>query len=348
MADSSRLREAVERAVLAALDEHVPALRDGIIADVLRSLGDFSAEVPSTSAALNTAVAVLQERKTQAEILSTLLDGAARFSGRVALFVLRAASAQGWQARGLAQDDAIKTFKVDASTGLAAKAIECRAPVVGSMAEFDVGLATSLGAPRQRDALVLPLIVRNKVAALVYADSGIDPRASLDAPALEVLVRAAAWWIELSAIKKASGTNGEAVPAMKAAAAAAVPALVPMAAQPEPPPAPATAFAAALPDPAPVPAATVAPEEDETHRRAKRFARLLVEEIKLYNEAKVAQGRQNKNLYELLRDDIEKSRASYEKRYGHMLGSSTDYFAQELVRILADGNESLLGSNIPR
>jgi hypothetical protein len=88
---------------------------------------------------------------------------------------------------------------------------------------------------------------------------------------------------------------------------------------------------------------SLSPEEAELHKKARRFAKLLVDEIKLYNQAKVAEGRQNRDIYPRLKDDIEKSRATYEKRYGATAAASGNYFAQELVRILANDDPSLLG-----
>ena len=88
--------------------------------------------------------------------------------------------------------------------------------------------------------------------------------------------------------------------------------------------------------------------DDEVHKKAKRFAKLLVDEIKLYNQAKVSEGRQHRDLYDRLHDDIEKSRASYDKRYGSTPAKDGDYFNQELIRILADNDPSLLGGNFPR
>jgi len=81
---------------------------------------------------------------------------------------------------------------------------------------------------------------------------------------------------------------------------------------------------------------------DEARDKARRFAKLLVEEIKLYNQTKVAEGRTHHDLYIRLREDIEKSRAAYQKRYGETV-RDVDYFSQELVRILADNNRSMLG-----
>jgi len=73
-----------------------------------------------------------------------------------------------------------------------------------------------------------------------------------------------------------------------------------------------------------------------------------MDEIKLYNQAKVAEGRKNRDLYDRLKEDIEKSRATYQKRYGSTSASSADYFNQELIRSLAEDDVSLLGSNFRR
>jgi hypothetical protein len=94
--------------------------------------------------------------------------------------------------------------------------------------------------------------------------------------------------------------------------------------------------------------ATVVVEEDEVHKKARRFARLLVDEIKLYNQAKVAEGKQSRDLYDRLKEDIEKSRAAYEKKFGASPAASANYFTQELIRVLADNDVSLMGGTFPR
>jgi hypothetical protein len=68
----------------------------------------------------------------------------------------------------------------------------------------------------------------------------------------------------------------------------------------------------------------------------------------LYNQAKVAQGKKNQDLYTRLREDIEKSRATYDKRYGESAVASANYFNQELIRILADNDVSLMGDGFSR
>jgi len=84
-------------------------------------------------------------------------------------------------------------------------------------------------------------------------------------------------------------------------------------------------------------------EEGKKHDEAKRFARLLVSEIKLYNESKVDQGRKNRDLYERLKEDIDRSRQMYEERISEDVRKGSNYFYDELVRILADNNAEVLG-----
>jgi hypothetical protein len=108
------------------------------------------------------------------------------------------------------------------------------------------------------------------------------------------------------------------------------------------------ASAAAAPAPAADPFASLSPEDADVHRKAQRFARLLVDEIKLYNQAKVAEGRKNKDLYDRLKEDIEKSRGTFQKRYGNSAAAGADYFSQEIVRSLAEDDASIMGANFRR
>jgi len=88
-------------------------------------------------------------------------------------------------------------------------------------------------------------------------------------------------------------------------------------------------------------------EERRLHNDARRFARLLVSEIKLYNEQKVAEGRSEGDLYQRLREYIDRSRDMYDKRVKPEVAQRYDYFHNELVNTLAEGDEAKLGSAYP-
>ena len=91
----------------------------------------------------------------------------------------------------------------------------------------------------------------------------------------------------------------------------------------------------------------VAEEDKRFHNEARRFARLLVSEIKLYNEQKVREGRDNSDLYDRLREDIDRSRQMYDKRVRPEVSSRYDYFHHELVNMLAEGDDARLGAGYP-
>ncbi|MBC8029228.1 MAG: hypothetical protein H7Z16_03880 [Pyrinomonadaceae bacterium] len=88
-------------------------------------------------------------------------------------------------------------------------------------------------------------------------------------------------------------------------------------------------------------------EERRLHSDARRFARLLVSEVKLYNEQKVTEGRSRMDLYQRLREDIDRSRQMYDKRVKPEVAQRYDYFHHELVNTLAEGDAAKLGSEYP-
>jgi hypothetical protein len=85
------------------------------------------------------------------------------------------------------------------------------------------------------------------------------------------------------------------------------------------------------------------PDGDERREEARRFAKLLVSEIKLYNEKAVQEGRTRNDLYSRLKEDIDRSRQMYDERIPADVRSSSNFFYEELVRILADGRAEALG-----
>jgi len=86
----------------------------------------------------------------------------------------------------------------------------------------------------------------------------------------------------------------------------------------------------------------------EGHRKdGSRFARLLVSEIRLHNIELVRQGRVRGNIYRRLHEEIERGREIYERRVHPDVRAKKDYFDAEVIRILAGGEQSLLGEEYP-
>lgn len=77
---------------------------------------------------------------------------------------------------------------------------------------------------------------------------------------------------------------------------------------------------------------------------ARRLARLLVTEIKLYNEDQVEAGRRHNDLYQRLKEDIERSRQIFEDRIDDEVRTTHDFFGEAMIKILAGGNAASLGT----
>jgi|SRR5262245_26064364 len=75
---------------------------------------------------------------------------------------------------------------------------------------------------------------------------------------------------------------------------------------------------------------------------ARRYARLLVSEIKLYHEPEVVAGRRERDLATRLGGEIARARVLYEQRVQPAIRARTDYFQDELIRTLANGDPTLL------
>ena len=359
MAEETGIQKIVATVVAQVLDSYVPKIREDIVQRVLQEL---PAQLPGAAPAVSTAdtagllkgVANIQAGATQKEILRALLDNTEAYAGRAALFVVKASSATGWQGRGFANSDEVKDYALDATGGVAFEALHSRTAARGRSEEMDPQFLSRFGVPDDDRVLLLPLLLKDKVAALVYCDPG--PHGLLDSPSLEILVRATSAWLEVASLRKQSPKESPVESADAGSAPVPVQTVssfsdpfashspkhaAPPVAEPVVAQSAMAASAAAAASPAP----QLSPEDAETHRKAQRFARLLMDEIKLYNQAKVAEGRKNRDLYDRLKDDIEKSRATYQKRYGNTVASNTDYFSHEVVRSLAEDDVSLMGAN---
>ena len=371
MAERTWIEQIVEKVVSQVLESHVPKLRDELVGRVLQEIPPQLEAAPGESGAadLLKAISTIRAGTTQREILRALLDNTVRYTGRAALFVIKAGAATGLQGRGFGKnDEAIKDFALDVTTGVAARAMESRMAFKGGAGEVDSRFASQFGAPGDDQVLVIPLLLKDKVAALVYADAGAEAGGKMDSEALELLVTSTSFWLEVVSLRKQALKEGvaeteklEAAPVVQTVTSYSDPfaAHAPLHTAP-PPTAPAESPAAEGESAEPAPTAEVAEaaasdpvsqmsaEEAEVHRKAQRFARLLVDEIKLYNQAKVSEGRKNKDLYDRLKEDIEKSRATYQKRYGNTAAASADYFSHELVRSLAEDDSSLMGADFRR
>ncbi|MEA2206409.1 MAG: hypothetical protein QOE77_3185 [Blastocatellia bacterium] len=378
------------------------------------------AKASSDLAIIKAAVEEIHEQHSQAEILNTLVNRSSSFAPRVAFFIVRNDNAIGWRARGLegsVGDEAVREISLALSAetvlGDVAHSRTSWSGTPGSKSENHLLLNRLGGDPPER-IVAVPLVVREKTVAILYADSAALDSDALNLEALETLVRVASMAVELLSTARAPAKATGAAPAEVRQEAPAEEEREPTSEsapqeyaphvereaepeiEPEPEPvatpvaeqAAAPEFERVTDEPAPAaetvaeapaePQAAMPPSsaasspyaaplgtarrwggsdadlpievnEDERrlHNDARRFARLLVSEIKLYNEQKVKEGRSDGNIYDRLREDIDRSRQMYDKRVAPPVAARYDYFHQELVNTLAEGDSGKLGSSYP-
>ena len=69
--------------------------------------------------------------------------------------------------------------------------------------------------------------------------------------------------------------------------------------------------------------------------KARRFARLIVSDIALYNQDMVAEGLRKGTFFELLRDDITEGRSLYDKRVPESIRTTKDYYQEAFDDFIA-------------
>ncbi|HEY3055555.1 MAG TPA: hypothetical protein VGK31_06455 [Thermoanaerobaculia bacterium] len=425
------MREAIDRIVgemrssiddvRSVVDQQLKAAQQSIQADmnslsfpqIKKSIAEMQQAAPAAAGAdaskIKRALQAVERGKSQVDVLNGLLEQCLDFGSRAALLIVRGETFSGWKGAGFAahggNDETIKRF--NAAPGVVPQLDEILRQE--RVVEWDgSSLASRFGASAPARALLVPMVIKDKVAAAVYVDALPQDVAKLDRASIEILVFTTGLLVDTLAIRKKipspslseEGARAAAPqPAAPFAPRPAAPRPTPAMASPRPAPMPpagpsegaTVAFSAAqiremtspgaarefaptpaphlrptpVPPPAPAPAAEererpstqfVPPssaqrgapagagsEAAKKHDEARRFARLLVSEIKLYNESKVDQGRKNRDLYERLKDDIDRSRQMYDERISEDVRKASNYFYDELVRILADGRADALG-----
>ena len=364
-----------------------------IAAEVTAQIDHAAAEsvrLGADIALLRDSVAELDEQRTQAEVLNALVGRAANFAPRVVLFVVKGGNAVAWAARGLDEGGGpIRGMSIPLQSDTVLRAaFSSQQTFYGSPdhQSENQSLLSRLGKVHPQRVLAVPLKVRSKTAALVYADSADSGEVATNVEAIELLAHTAGLVVELVSLRARMSEGPQpakqptpSAPVTESAIVGSAPARSgpperpehakpafiaqpqfqaepqPQVAAPPPPvaapayfrPAAEAAVPSTQPEASPEPAVAVLGDEEKAHNDARRFARLLVSEIKLYNEQKVGDGRRSSDLYDRLKEDIDRSRQMYEKRVTPSVAAKFDYFYDELVSTLAEGDPSKLGSDCP-
>ncbi|HUL78248.1 MAG TPA: hypothetical protein VL691_13370 [Vicinamibacteria bacterium] len=333
------------------------------------AVADVLAQQPPPAAAadysgLKASLGALDKGANLSEVLTHLVGEVTKHIERAAMFILKNNAAVGWYARGFDHNEVVKAITIPLTADTVFRVVHgSRHATRGHVSHSPgTGQAMSRLGGEPQGIIAVPLILRDKVAAVLYCDTAQEEVPPGTADLVEIMVAYAGKVIDvLSAQPRATGpapAPGGTSPAMRPVAAAAP---LPPVGETGPrgfpaesgalrPQSAATVFRPPTtpplrPAPAPTPPSrALSPEDQKAHDDAKRFARLVVSEIKLYNEAKVTEGRKTRDIYERLKEDIERGRQMYHDRVPTAVRDASDYFHDELVRILAGGDANALGS----
>ncbi len=339
-----------------------PSIVDDLLGRVARSVREaltgatLPPAAPETPASLPEAIAGLRHAASQSEVLRALLRAASTCGARAALFVAKDGHLEGWE--GVGFDDEPVLIGV-----LAGLKLRRDHPAVAAVfaderpVHAEVGgtfTVPDFGQTVRGEAVLAPVLIHGKIAGIIYADpaSGEIP---FDRHGVEVLAEIAGLAVERLVLAKALGRASEAAPARPTPPSPAPHAAVVSAPQVPSSPLPAASSSQPLDRvvtsgsvPRPVvewPAGAgappgAAPEIDD----ARRYCRLLMEEILLYHGDKVEEGRTRHDLLNRLADELQKARQLYERRIEARVRESGEYFEEALVRVLANGDARALGA----
>lgn len=317
--------DALQRAASLDVRSHLEPRLAGVLTGALGSTDPGGQPAAHDLGWLTTAVAAVDRASTLGEALVTLVDQAAGLAEHSAVFIVKAHAAVGWYGSGTTAGN-VKALSIPLEKpGLLAEAFSSRQAVSTSGTAAPNAVVELSGGPVTAHSI--PLIVRDKVSALLYLDSATELPAA-DIEALSLLTRYTARVVEVLSGRP----NGR--DRSRASHATA----------PEPhtetPAGHSGDTATVAGDGA---GATLTSDDEGAYDQARRFARLVVSEIKLYNEAKLSEGRRNRDIYKRLKDDIERGRRLYAGRVPAPIRENTNYYNDELVRVLAAGDPGALG-----
>ncbi len=293
-----------------------------------------SAAMRALGERLNHAARRLAEADSASAWASALLDGAFEFAPRAVLFSVAAGRIQYEDHRATADFSLARTPESPVPLSQAPafrNVLESMDTVIcmASAGELGAELSEALDGDEEKRICLLPVVTgqregKRKVSAVLYIESGAEP-------------------VDLNLLEVVTALAGPALDALQASGAA----------QPERAPVIPILPAAPLPAPAAAAAAPEAPEwsalpreEQELHAKAQRFARVRVAEIRLYHAKKVREGREIGNIYAILKDEIDRSRAQFKHEF-MLVPSMIDYLHLEILRTLANDESSLLGPDYP-
>ena len=280
----------------------------------LETGGDAAEEIQ----VLNEYVKKIAAASNQLILIGSIIEGINHFCDRAAIFLLRDDKLIGWKGKGFSghdgqinDEDLKKVFFSLSANTVFKSVIENRKSYTGDPVckPDDFLIYNRLGGGKPKKIFVLPFFVKGKPQAVIYADSLVD--APINQKTIEILATVGELSLDMLPIRQkilAKIKTQEFVeePEME------------------------------------VKFVEHADELEKTSAPAKandpeRYARVIINDIILYNKKVVDDGIKNKNLYEVLKETLLQAKELYMRR-----SSDLRYFEEQMVKILAKGDRQVL------
>jgi hypothetical protein len=285
--------------------------------------------------ALERRVASLAEAVQPAEVFRRLLDATRLFAPRSAVFLLREGCWKGWGASGYERSasERLRQLRISAADGPLDRLARPEW-AEGGMVALPGEAFPDFGQPPAVDTRGVPLRAGTRTIGFLVAQRGAGEEPWFPS-ALGILVTAARLRLELDLTLRKLHTAATLPPAERPAGVAAPS----VASGPE---APAVSMAPAETSIAPWLEQPPTPPEGQRREEARRFARLVATDIRLYNEEAVVLGRRNRDLFRRLAEQIERGREAFDRRFPDLGVPGIAVLHEAYVEILAGGDADLL------
>jgi hypothetical protein len=284
---------------------------DRVTAALLEARGDIRREFAEK---INQALRRLRVFESDAQWAAAVLDATESFCDRTALFTLNGLNLHLAAVRGMGPPGDLEDVPLSVAPAFASAIATADTMVaLRTASEMSPQLAAVFGEDPALRFHLFPIATRERVAAVLYADAAV----LVEASALELLCGVAG--IVLDSLSGRPSARDDLVRiAASERRGAGIGAWF-----------------------------QLSRADQELHLRAQRFARVQVAEMRLYKSDAVKEGRAKRDLYSLLKADIDSTRELFQRDYLTATPTMVDYFHLELVRTLANEEAELLGKDYP-
>ena len=283
-------------------------------------------DLDSTLTILADGTRAIGRASTPAHVFKALLEASRAVSARAAVFLVRQGTVSGWGSFGYASEVAtcLRSHREPAVGGFIgevtgpANGTPCVRPADSTELDF--------GQSPMEETVACAVRIEGCPVAILLAERA--PGSAWSIAGLGLLCAVAELRLELGlARRRAEGRAEAATGAAVEAPAVAVP----------------VAAAAAVAAAAGAGASRAAePQANPQIEAARRYARLVATDIRLYNEEAVVLGRRNGDLMSRLAEHLARGKETFMRRHGDLGPTGIEVLRDAYVQVLAAGDETLI------